>query len=292
MVSLFISGRPLWVNAELNASDAFVAVWLPGSEGSAIADVLFTQTSDEVQYDFTGKLSFSWPSSANQTKVNRFDNDYQPLLPYGFGLSYGDKNVLPDNLAATNVNNTTNLRRITLFESSIKAPWKMTIEDSDSSRVITSSISENKALYFRAIDRDVQEDARSILFSGKEKGKISFTSDYAIDITPYKNSNSTLELTVRLPKENSFSAQQKVYLSMGCGDRCQGKINISKELSLLEVDQWQTLIIDLQCFAKNGADLHNIKTPFALSTAAPLNIDFTDVYIRPNSLEQANISCQ
>jgi len=292
IVSLFISGRPMWVNAELNASDAFVAVWLPGSEGVAVADVLFTQVSGEVHYDFTGKLSYSWPSSASQTNVNRFDNDYHPLLPYGFGLSYGDKNILPDNLEVTNVKSSTNLRSITLFESSIKAPWKMTIADSDSVSVITSSISENKAVYFRTIDRDVQEDARSAVFNGTEKGLISFTSDHVIDLTPYKNADSTLELTVRLPIEQSFSAQQQVYLSMECGERCQGKINISKELSLLKVNQWQTLIIDLQCFEKSGADLHKITTPFTLSTADPLNIDFTDVYIRPNSLEQANISCQ
>ncbi|WP_370136883.1 glycoside hydrolase family 3 protein, partial [Alteromonas sp.] len=56
VVSVFISGRPMWVNAELNASDAFVAAWLPGSEGAAVADVLFGEQ------DFKGKLSFSWPS--------------------------------------------------------------------------------------------------------------------------------------------------------------------------------------------------------------------------------------
>ena len=50
VVSVFITGRPLWVNAELNASDSFVAAWLPGSEGgNGIADVVFGD------YDFTGK---------------------------------------------------------------------------------------------------------------------------------------------------------------------------------------------------------------------------------------------
>ena len=80
VVSVFISGRPMWVNAELNASDAFVAAWLPGSEGAAVADVLFGEQ------DFKGKLSFSWPSEPQQI-VNKGDETYEPLLPYGFGLT-------------------------------------------------------------------------------------------------------------------------------------------------------------------------------------------------------------
>jgi beta-glucosidase len=59
VVSLFISGRPLWVNRELNASDAFVAVWLPGSEGNGVADVIFKNAEGGINYDMKGRLSFS-----------------------------------------------------------------------------------------------------------------------------------------------------------------------------------------------------------------------------------------
>ncbi|HEY4974376.1 MAG TPA: glycoside hydrolase family 3 protein, partial [Steroidobacteraceae bacterium] len=58
VVSVFISGRPMWVNRELNASDAFVAAWLPGSEGAGVADLLFRQADGSVRQDFTGRLSF------------------------------------------------------------------------------------------------------------------------------------------------------------------------------------------------------------------------------------------
>ena len=292
VVSLFISGRPLWVNAELNVSDAFVAVWLPGSEGLAVADVLFTQANGEISHDFKGKLSYSWPATPDQTTLNRFDEDYQPLLPYGFGLSYGDKNVLLDNLEVSTQRAATSLQSITLFESSIKAPWKMVITDSDSTSAMTSSIIENKAIFLRTIDRTVQEDGRRVIFNGKEKGQVAFISNYATDFTSYKGVNSTLEFTVRLTESRNLSKQQDVYVLMKCGEQCQGKVDITKELSLLETNQWQTLNIDLQCFEKNGAELSEITSPFALSTASQLNIDFTDVFIRPNNLEQATISCQ
>src|SRR4029077_14883116 len=58
VVAVFLSGRPLWVNPELNASDSFVAAWLPGPEAGGIADVLFRSADGAVRYDFRGRLSF------------------------------------------------------------------------------------------------------------------------------------------------------------------------------------------------------------------------------------------
>ncbi|WP_437505945.1 glycoside hydrolase family 3 protein [Sorangium sp. So ce1099] len=86
IVTVFLSGRPLYVNKELNHSDAFVAAWLPGSEGGGVADVLFGVS------EFTGKLSFSWPGSECQ-RVNRNDGG-EALFPYGFGLTTADQDTL------------------------------------------------------------------------------------------------------------------------------------------------------------------------------------------------------
>ncbi|HKU12983.1 MAG TPA: glycoside hydrolase family 3 protein [Steroidobacteraceae bacterium] len=87
-VCVFLSGRPLWIEPELALCNAFVAAWLPGSEGGGIADVLFRKADGRVNYGFTGKLSFSWPRAATQTSLNRNDGSYDPLFPYGFGLRY------------------------------------------------------------------------------------------------------------------------------------------------------------------------------------------------------------
>jgi beta-glucosidase len=84
VVTVLISGRPLLVNEQLEQSTAFVAAWLPGSEGQGIAEVLFGN------FGFTGKLGFSWPRSAEQIPINVGDPDYDPLFEYGFGLSYRD----------------------------------------------------------------------------------------------------------------------------------------------------------------------------------------------------------
>jgi beta-glucosidase len=98
VVAVFLSGRPLWVNPELNVADAFVAAWLPGSEGNGIADVIFRNERDAVNHDFKGKLSYSWPRYANQPALNRNDANYAALFAYGFGLTYADKDDLGDTL--------------------------------------------------------------------------------------------------------------------------------------------------------------------------------------------------
>ncbi|MCL6098984.1 MAG: glycoside hydrolase family 3 protein [Bacteroidetes bacterium] len=82
IVTLLVSGRPMLIEPALNESKAFVAAWLPGTEGQGVADVLFGN------YKPTGKLSHSWPKSMDQVPINVGDAKYDPLFPYGFGLSY------------------------------------------------------------------------------------------------------------------------------------------------------------------------------------------------------------
>jgi beta-glucosidase len=82
VVVVLISGRPLIVNDALAKADAFVAAWLPGTEGQGVTDVLFGD------YRPTGKLSFTWPRTAAQIPINVGDRNYNPLFPYGFGLTF------------------------------------------------------------------------------------------------------------------------------------------------------------------------------------------------------------
>jgi len=81
VITVLISGRPLLVNDQIRQSTAFIAAWLPGSEGQGIAEVLFGD------YGFSGKLGFSWPRNAEQIPIHIGDPDYDPRYEYGFGLN-------------------------------------------------------------------------------------------------------------------------------------------------------------------------------------------------------------
>jgi len=82
-VVVLISGRPMIVTNVIDQAPAFIAAWLPGSEGEGVADVLFGD------YAPTGKLPASWPKSMSQIPINKSDSaNYNPLFPYGYGLTY------------------------------------------------------------------------------------------------------------------------------------------------------------------------------------------------------------
>ena len=85
-IVVLVSGRPLVVTDQIEKSDAFIAAWLPGSEGgNGISDVIFGD------YDFTGKLSYTWPKDLSQIGYTStqavYDTSYV-MFPFGYGLSY------------------------------------------------------------------------------------------------------------------------------------------------------------------------------------------------------------
>lgn len=82
LVVVLLSGRPLIIDKVIDKADAFMAAWLPGTEGRGVTDVLFGD------FKPVGKLSFSWPRSMDQIPINVGDKNYNPLFKFGFGLSY------------------------------------------------------------------------------------------------------------------------------------------------------------------------------------------------------------
>lgn len=80
-VVIIISGRPVVIEPYVAQMDALVAAWLPGTEGLGITDVLFGD------YGFTGKLARTWFRTVDQLPMNVGDPHYDPLYPFGFGLT-------------------------------------------------------------------------------------------------------------------------------------------------------------------------------------------------------------
>ena len=82
VVAIVVSGRPVLIADHLTDAAAWIAAWLPGTEGDGVADVLFGD------YHPTAKLSHTWPSTDAQATLIYSATPYDPLFKLGFGLTY------------------------------------------------------------------------------------------------------------------------------------------------------------------------------------------------------------
>lgn len=168
-VAVLLSGRPLWVNRELEAADAFVAAWLPGSEGAGVADLLIGNRSGKPRYDFTGRLSFAWPA---QCAVHG-----KLLAPVGAGWSYRTpppQRMLDTECPLLGRDFRDGLR---VFERGLNPLVKASGHDQAGSAPLANFVGASAAgrLRISGIDRNAQEDARRIIWSGAGEIKFDWT---------------------------------------------------------------------------------------------------------------------
>lgn len=286
VVSLFITGRALWVNRELNASDAFVAIWLPGTEGAGVADVIFKNAAGEINYDMKGRLSFSWPKHPDQTPLNRGDKHYDPLFAYGFGLSYADKDTLADNLSEDGLKTAEALDVLEIFNRRPIAPWQLEIIGYQNDLVpMNSNTVKASSLMIQAVDRAVQEDARRVQWNGAGSGQVAVSVANRQDFINYYNSDSALVFDIKV--DGAPSA--KTYLRLGCGSYCAADIELSEKLTGFAGQGWQTVTVPFSCYPTSGANFGiaqppeeywtQILQPFSLITSGTLDLTFANVSV-------------
>ncbi|HEX5461204.1 MAG TPA: exo 1,3/1,4-beta-D-glucan glucohydrolase [Steroidobacteraceae bacterium] len=275
VVSVFLSGRPLWVNAELNASNAFVAAWLPGSEGDGVADVIFRKADGAIGYDFHGKLSFSWPRTPLQFGS---DTPGKPLFPVGYGLtdaSNGNLRKLPE---ASGLPSSAVVDNTSFFTSGrTGSGWHWAIADDAGASPVPHGIgaSDARRLTLTSIDKTKQEDSRRLRWSGTGHSTAEITGATAIDLTRQTNGQLSLGFDYRV--EDAPSAE--VTLGMACGASCGGTVPIAPALRAAPRGQWQRLDVPLACFAAAGQNMRRVLTPFALQTAGKLTLDIANVHL-------------
>jgi beta-glucosidase len=256
VVAVFLTGRPLWINPELNASDAFVNAWLPGSEGGGIADVIIGDKVGKPRNDFHGKLSFSWPKSAAQTSLNRGDKGYAPLFAYGYGLTYGDKVRLAKLSEVAGVS-AASLNFSTYFAAG-KTPAPFGFR-----------LSPTTAVQIQPVDAGgVQEAGRQIVFAGGVQASASLVGDKPIDLSFQTNAEMGLLIDYRVDAKPSAP----VALAIGAG-----KLDVSPVLAAAPVGEWRSLKVPLKCFAAAGTDVTQVVAPFVLSTGGALTITLQGV---------------
>jgi len=267
-ISIFLSGRPLWVNPELNASNAFVAAWLPGTEGAGIADVLFRDNNGMIAHDFKGKLSYSWPKTAGQTPLNYGDENYDPLFPYGFGLTYAENVSLPKLDEAPGIDLSQAGLNLSLFrDGKTQAPWQLDTTGSAS---------------LMPVDHMAQEDALKLDFTGS--GTVAISTTEPVDLS--RETTAALELAFNI-KRNA-ARQGDLSISAKCpDDACVGTVDIASSVDALG-DDWKPVRIALSCFRETGADMASIQTPFRVESTGKASISISDLRIAEDDNGEAS----
>lgn len=283
-VAVFLSGRAMWVNPEINAADAFVAAWLPGTEGGGIADVLLRKVNGDIQYDFHGKLSFSWPKTGTQTTVNVGDKDYDPLFAYGYGLRYSDNGSIEKLSEDAQLGDKAQAQGKNFLNAGEPvSPWRLVMRDSGGTVQITNSkaVSPSGALTMTALDYKAQEDTRLFAFSGD--AVLSIEGE-PIDISRESNGDMALEVMYQIVGDKVANTT----LSIGCGEGCSGDMDITKGLTSKLNQGWQVSRLKLSCFAEYGTDMTKVSSPVIFRVSGTMQIQMNSINIVSN---QGDASC-
>lgn len=271
VITVFVSGRPLYVNDLLNLSDSFVAAWLPGTEGKGVADLLFRNAQGKPAFDFTGKLSFSWPKSVCQTSLNLGDKEYVPLFAYGFGLSTVSKNSLGKIDASFKSGGCGAAMSYPIFSQADRISFPLTIVSGAARTVLGADLNKSFTLpSIRAETAQInsQQDAKLVTWSSA--ARFEAQSATLRQLPEYAE-------VLKFDTIVSTAPQGKVTMTWGCGTGCSGTIDATALFARLTGKGKQTVKLPLACFAEKSAKLAKFDMPFSVASDAPFAAAFTNI---------------
>jgi len=284
VVAVFLSGRPMWVNAELNASNAFIAAWLPGSEGQGVADVLLKDAQGNIQHPFTGRLSMPWP----RFDLNAADPNLpvaDSLFPIGYGVEAAESvtfATLPE--TAVGVLDTADE---VLFDGGVRDPWMLYLGDElDPARAAGPGNARSAAgnLTLTVIDKVVQEDARRLEWRETASAStVSFARGQPWDASGLLDAGGVLTFTLRVLNVPAESFE----LVALCGSACGANLSVGEVLASSSKGDWTDFSLPLACLQQRGLDVTALTSPFGLSSSGPATIELSRVALAERAPEGA-----
>ena len=265
VVAVMMSGRPLYVNAHINAADAFVAAWLPGSEGRGIADVLIADRDGKPQHDFQGRLSFSWPRRPDQTPLNVGDANYDPQFAYGFGLTYAKPVETPLLIEAAGTARYGE-RNVYFSKGTAWNGYRLMLADTQDHRM--DYVGTRAALYgAQALTLEPQDGgAVRALWNGKGVAALEVGADKPSDIAREANGAMMLAVDIKL---NTLPTGD---VRLGIGSAWLPATALVKALP---TGKFATLAVPLSCF--KAQDLAATPTVMRLETGGSLDVSISDI---------------
>lgn len=235
IVTVFLSGRPMFASKLINQSDAFVAAWLPGTQGNGVADVLVAKANGKAARDFTGKLPFAWPDDA-RSPVDK------PAFPAGYGMSYAK----PSSLAKLNEDPRMDLSAAASTDNffvrgNVPAPWHLGMDG---------------AITVRSVDLSAQEDARQ--FTWNADGVLSIEGS-PVNLMRQLGGGFVLLLDWRIDR----AVAGPVKVSFG-----DATVDIGDLVRAAPAGSITQTRISLRCFHDAGANLSAVGAPLRLAAPA------------------------
>ena len=261
VVSVFLSGRPMWANPEINNSDSFIAAWLPGSEGGGVSDILF-QT--DPSYDFLGRLSFNWPQSAVVIKNN---ND--PLFKIGYGLSYDSIDYIDPLSENSGLENNEIASTGEYFtKGEVVPPWVIWLISGELEKQIASFPSSVGGLIISKTDHVAQEDALRINWTKSDGDYFSISSAELDDMS--RQSNGAMKLAFNA---KTFTGSDAI-LQIG---QCNKISNCNKTIEFKISGDWNEYRISLSSFEKLGIDMSKINSALIIKGDKGVDIGLANI---------------
>ena len=251
VVAVMVTGRPLYVNPALNAADAFVVAWLPGSEGGGIADVLVGDEAGSPRFDFSGKLPAAWPMATLMSEGALYD--------YGYGLSYAAPATAWSDLPEVDASDLAGDSRLWFSAGSPAARWSLLVTgrtDGDQTRITTVPA---EALGGRArITAEnflVQEGARGFAIDSG-MASVQLRNFEPVDIDRETNADILLLVTMKV------SDAPRIARIGAIGPESRGFTNFA----MAKTDDFVRYGVSLKCLRSKGADVTSLTQPFVLET--------------------------
>ncbi|WGL18401.1 glycoside hydrolase family 3 N-terminal domain-containing protein [Microbulbifer bruguierae] len=287
VVSVFLSGRPMWVNPEINGSNAFVAAWLPGTEGDGVADMLIADEQGKARYDFTGRLSFSWPGLPLQAKLNPHHDDYAPQFALGYGLSlyaeYEGPARLTENVPGLLKGEP---KSYALYQGRPLQPWGVQIDDFEQNQMLSGAFAKLPSGRVTVVtsDKDVQEDALTFKWQDTWLARLSLQHGGPLDLSNYVEQGV---LTFDLKVDDLEGAD--LALELQCGHECERRVDLTLQARENIGKGWQRESYKLSCFVREGDDFSQIRVPFSLRAGGKGQVAVANVRLEKSA--RASDSC-
>ncbi|HWU76849.1 MAG TPA: glycoside hydrolase family 3 N-terminal domain-containing protein [Rhodanobacter sp.] len=297
VVTVFVAGRPLYVNNLLNLSSAFVAAWLPGTEGGGVADVLFASRAAAAPFDFSGTLARPWPGVPCPYAKAGGSESTRWLFAPGYGLHYSGRHDLPMLPTYPSVDACADTSGLSIFHTLAVPPFALYLGDDNPAHQalevgsdLNSQIqwpADHPLLRLRTVQVNTQQDAKSVTWLGA--GRFYAKSPQPRNLMPLASTHAALQFDVVI----NTPATSPVQIYMGCGHDCVRAVDLGHRFAGYASGSRHTVSIPLQCFIRKGADLSHVDVPFGVQASPPFSAAFAAVKIVAGApTRHADLSCE